>query len=195
MAKGDLFQVRQSVFVQTSDAPLEDPPSHRYSYTRYPFREVTRYGVPVRGRAIRKNWETLPDSMRVHNPSSELVALANEAISMEPKPGKVRQEVTNFITSLEKMKSHHFPHGSEVTMLLPGSRWPFSLTVRSEDEARKLGEKALSIGVTQMVLMTGKNANGETFVYRGSKSPNPLMIWKVDRARTEKHRNFRKLYY
>ena len=151
MAKGDLFRVRQSVFVQTSNTPIEDTYGYHCSYTRYPFREVTRYEVPVRGRAIRKNWATLPDSMRVHNPSSELVALANEAISMEPKPGKIRQEVTNFITSLEKMKNHHFPHGSEVAMLLPGSRWPFYLTVRSEAEARKLGEKALSIGATPIV--------------------------------------------
>ena len=198
MVKGDLFRAGlrgQSVFVLTA----ENVSASTYRGTTYhyhQFREVTRYGVPMRGRAQRLRTTRLYKQQLLENPSPELRALADEAMAMEPKAGEPNRKVKEFLSSLKSVyeKNHRLADRVCVTMSLPDTNWPFRMGMRDMDSARALGEEALLLGATQMAIVRGKDERGEIVVFRGSKSKAQGVTWELDRRRTEDARAFALVY-
>lgn len=198
MVKGDLFRAGlrgQSVFVLTA----ENVSASTYRGTTYhyhQFREVTRYGVPMRGRAQRLRTTRLYKQQLLENPSPELRALADEAMAMEPKAGEPNRKVKEFLSNLKSVheKNHRLADRVCVTMSLPDTNWPFRMGMRDMDSARALGEEALLLGATQMAIVRGKDERGEIVVFRGSKSKAQGVTWELDRRRTEDARAFALVY-
>lgn len=198
MAKGDLFRSgRRGQFVFVLIA--ENVFSHTYRGMTYPhhqFREVTRYGIPMRGRARRVRTTRLYKQQPLENPSPELRALADEAMAMEPKERTQNQKVLDFVTKAQTLRDKHrrLSGSSSLTMRLPDVRWPLEMNTRDTDSARDLGAQALLLGATQMVLVKGQDDRGEIVVFRGSKSRTQGVTWELDRRRTEDARAFALLY-
>lgn len=198
MVKGDLFRAGlrgQSVFVLTA----ENVSTSTYRGTTYhyhQFREVTRYGVPMRGRAQRPRATSLYKQQLLENPSPELRALADEAMAMEPKERTQNQKVQDFVTKAQALRDKHrrLSRSTSLAMRLPDVRWPIEMNMRDMDSARVLGEEALLLGATQMAIVHGKDERGEIVVFRGSKSKAQGVTWELDRRRTEDARAFALVY-